>query len=66
MGAEGADRQQQKVREFMNLLPLTFEVAGLSRSEPTKYFTQDQMEARALAIRTAYKVTRQLILEIAK
>ena len=31
MGTEGADRQQVKVREFMSLLPLTLEVAGLPR-----------------------------------
>ena len=29
MGAEGIDRQQQKVQEFLRLLPLTIAVAGL-------------------------------------
>jgi len=37
MGAEGPDRQQQKVREFMSLLPLTLELAGLPRAEPGRY-----------------------------
>jgi hypothetical protein len=66
MGTEGADRQQQKVREFMNLLPLTLAVAGLPEASPGKHFTEDQMEGRAMSIRTAYKIARQIILDIAK
>ena len=66
MGTESADRQQVKVREFMSLLPLTLAVAGLPPAEPGKYFTEGQMEARATSIRTAYKVARQIILDIAR
>jgi hypothetical protein len=66
MGAESADRQQVKVREFMSLLPLTLALAGLQPAEPGKHFTEGQMEARATTIRSAYKVARQLILEVAK
>jgi hypothetical protein len=66
MSTEGADRQQQKVREFMSLLPLTVELAGLPRAEPGRYFTEGQMEARATTLRTAYKIARQIILEVAK
>jgi hypothetical protein len=66
MGTESADRQQVKVREFMSLLPLTLAVAGLPPTEPGKYFTEGQMEARATSIRLAYKVARQIILDIAK
>lgn len=64
MGTEGADRQQQKYREFMGLLPLTIEIAGLTRAEHGKHFTADQMEARATTIRTAYKVARQIVQEV--
>jgi hypothetical protein len=66
MGNESADRQQVKVREFMSLLPLTLAVAGLPPAEPGKYFNEGQMDARATSIRAAYKVARQIILEIAK
>jgi len=66
MGAEGVDRQQQKVAEFLRLLPLTAEIAGLPHSELNKYFNEGQMEVRAAALRTAYKMARQLILDVAK
>jgi hypothetical protein len=63
---EGADRQQQKVREFMQLLPLTAEIAGLPRVEPGRFLNEDQMTARADTLRMAYKIARQTLLEIAK
>jgi hypothetical protein len=66
MGTEGVDRQQQKVAEFLRLLPLTVEIAGLPRAEPGKYFTEGQMEVRVNALRTAYKAARQLVMEVAK
>jgi hypothetical protein len=66
MGTEGADRQQQKVREFMQLLPLTVEIAGLPKTEPGRHLNEGQMEVRAANIKTAYKIARQLILDIAK
>jgi hypothetical protein len=65
MGAEGVDRQQQKVTEFLKLLPLTIEIAGLSHNEPGKYFNEGQMEVRVNSLRTAYKLARQLIVEVA-
>jgi hypothetical protein len=66
MGTEGADKQQQKVREFMSLLPLSLAVAGLPDAEHGKHFNEGQMEARATTIRAAYKIARQIILEVAK
>ena len=66
MGTEGVDRQQQKVQEFMRLLPLTLAVAGLPEAEPGRHLNEDQMGARATSIRTAYKIARQIILDIAK
>ena len=66
MGTEGVDRQQQKVAEFLRLLPLTMEIAGLPHGEPGKYFTEGQMEVRVSSLRTAYKLARQLVLEVAK
>jgi hypothetical protein len=66
MGAENPERQQQKVREFMSLMPLTLAIAGLPEAEPGKRFNDDQMEARGTSIRAAYKIARQIILEVAK
>ena len=65
MSTEGADRQQQKVTEFLRLLPLTMEIAGLPRAEPGKFLNEGQMEIRVNAIRAAYKLARQLVLDIA-
>ena len=66
MGTEGVDRQQQKVREFMSLLPLTLELAGLPRAQAGQYLNEGQMEARATTVRTAYKMARQIVLDVAK
>ena len=60
------ERQQQKAKEFMSLLPLTIEIAGLPKAAPAQVFTESQLEARATSIRLAYKVARQIILEVAK
>jgi hypothetical protein len=66
MGTESADAKQQKFREFMSLLPLTLEVAGLPRSEAGKYYNEGQMESRATTLRTAYKIARQIVLDATK
>ncbi len=60
------ERQQQKAKEFMSLLSLTLAVAGMPDCEPGKHFTESQLEARAMTIRIAYKIARQLIVDIAK
>ena len=59
------DKQQQRVREFMQLLPLTMELAGLPKSEHGRYYTPEQIEARAITMRHAFKVARQLALDVA-
>jgi hypothetical protein len=64
--APSADRQRQKINEFMSMLPLTLAIAGLSPGEHGKYFNDGQLETRANAIRTAYKYARQLLMEVAK
>ncbi len=50
--------------EFMKLLPLTLELAGLPKADPGRAFTADQIEGRALSIRAAYKAARALVKEI--
>jgi hypothetical protein len=66
MGTEGTDRQQQKINEFMRLLPLTLEIAGLPKADAGHYLNEGQMEVRSSIIRLAYKMARQLILEVVK
>lgn len=66
MSTESAERQQQKVREFMSLLPLTLAIAGLPDCEPGRYFTEGQLDARATAIRSAYKIARQVLVDVVR
>ena len=48
---------QQKYRQFLDLLPLTISLAGLPTSEG-RLFSEDQIEARAITVRAAYRVAR--------
>ena len=66
MSTEGIDRQQQKINEFMRLLPLTIEIAGLPQADVGRNFNEGQMEVRVATLRTAYRLARQLILDVAK
>jgi hypothetical protein len=66
MSTESPDRQQQKVREFMSLLPLTLAIAGLPDCELGKHYNEGQMDARATSIKSAYKMARQVVLDVAK
>ena len=60
--SEATDPQQQQIRykQFLDLLPLTIAVAGLPAADHGKSFTEDQMEARAMTIRKAYRQARQI------
>ncbi len=48
---------QQKYRQFLDLLPLTLSLAGLPVSE-TRLFSEEQIEARAITVKAAYRVAR--------
>ena len=50
---------QQKYRQFLDLLPLTVSLAGLPTSEG-RLFSEEQVEARAITMRAAYRVARTL------
>lgn len=56
--------RQQRMKEFMSLLPLTLELAGLPKGAPGTLFNDGQMEARVISIRNAYKLARNLLKEI--
>ena len=65
-----AERQQtqqqrdQRAREFMSLLPMTLALAGLPESDHGRYYSEDQIAARAITLKNAYKVARQTLVEI--
>jgi hypothetical protein len=56
--------KQSRMTEFLKLLPLTIELAGLPKGELGRAFTPDQIEGRAMTIRAAYKVARNLVKDI--
>ena len=58
------DVKQARMTEFMKLLPLTLDIAGLGRAESNNLYTPDQMEARLMNVRMAYKLARGLLKEI--
>ncbi len=65
-GNESADKQQMRVKEFLQLMPLTFEIAGLPHAEVGRHFNEGQMEVRVNTLKNAYKLARQLVQDIAK
>jgi hypothetical protein len=60
--ADSTSEVQQKYREFINLLPLTLSLAGLPPSEG-RLFSEDQLEARAMTVKLAYRVAKSLTRE---
>jgi hypothetical protein len=60
--ASGGADLQQKYRQFLDLLPLTISLAGLPTSEHRLY-SEEQIEARAVTVRLAYKVARSVARE---
>ncbi len=55
-----SNEQQRRYREFLDLLPLTIEIAGLPKSEPGRYYSEDQLESRLITLRHAYRFSRQV------
>lgn len=60
------DAIQRRYREFLDLLPMTLTIAGLSPAEGARSFTQEQMEARANVINSAFKIARRAVREAIK
>lgn len=58
------EMKQSRMTEFLKLLPLTVELAGLPKGEPGRAFTSDQIEGRAMTIRAAYKTARNMVRDI--
>lgn len=66
MSTDAADRQQQELRNFMSLLPLTLEIAGLPKAEAGRHFNEGQLEVRCTTIRNAYKLAKKVLRDVAK
>jgi hypothetical protein len=60
--ADATSELQQKYREFLNLMPLTLSLAGLPPSEG-RLFSEEQIEGRAMTVRMAYRVAKNLARE---
>ncbi len=54
----------KRMNEFVKLLPLTLELAGLPKADPARPFTNDQIEGRVMSIRAAYKAAYALVKEV--
>lgn len=54
---------QRNYKEFLDLLPLTLSLAGLPTSEPGRYYTEEQIEARLFTIKHAYRAARSVMRE---
>ncbi|HVC97912.1 MAG TPA: hypothetical protein VND64_29850 [Pirellulales bacterium] len=57
---------KRRYREFLDLLPLTVAIAGLSSNTSNRSLTAEQMEARAQALANAFKLARQITRESIK
>ena len=55
------DALKRRYREFMDLLPLTLALAGLSINEGNRQFTTEQLEMRSQGIVNAFKFARQSV-----
>ena len=60
--AASANDLQQKYRQFLDLLPLAITLAGLPPSEG-RLFGEEQVEARGITFKAAYRVARTVAKE---
>lgn len=58
--AADEDALRRRYKEFLDLLPLTMNIAGLPQSTGAINFSNDQMEVRANTLLAAFKIARQL------
>lgn len=57
---------QRRYREFLDLMPITLAIAGLSPYEGSRSLTAEQMEARANVINNAFRIARRSVREAIK
>lgn len=54
---------RRRYREFLELMPLTIEIAGLPDSQSPFNFSPEQMETRIHTLSAAFKLAKQLARE---
>jgi hypothetical protein len=54
---------RRRYREFLELMPLTIEIAGLPDSQTPFNFSPEQMEVRIHTLSAAFKLAKQLARE---
>lgn len=66
MSTADDEQVKRRYREFLDLLPLTIEIAGLSTNTSARSFSTEQMEARAQVLSAAFKLARQVVRDAIK
>lgn len=64
MSAADEEAVRRNYRQFLELMPLTLAIAGLSHSEGGRNFTPDQLAARSQVVANAFKLAKQTVREI--
>lgn len=64
MSAADEEAVRRNYRQFLELMPLTLAIAGLSQSEGGRNFTPDQLAARSQVVANAFKLAKQTVREI--
>lgn len=66
MSAVDEEAVKRRYREFLDLLPLSVAIAGLTPNTGPRSFSHEQMEARAQLLVSAFKHARQAVKEVIK
>ena len=66
MSTADDDALKRRYKEFLDLLPLTTAIAGLPVNSSARSLTNEQMEARAQVLATAFRLARQTVREAIK
>ena len=60
------DAMKRRYKEFLDLMPLTIAIAGLTENPGPRSLTSDQMEARAQVLTSAFRIPRQTARDVIK
>ncbi len=60
------DAQKRRYREFMEFLPLSLALAGLSQSDGMRNVTTEQLAQRSQTLVNAFRMARQTVREVIK
>lgn len=64
--ANDEEALKRRYREFLDLMPMTLALAGLSVNEGQRNFTTEQLDIRAQVLLNAFKIARQTAREAIK